>query len=169
MIDQQIHDVYGGRIRVRVVALIFDEIATEDTKKPSLLLIKSKGLYGEDHFWSPPGGGLDFGETLEQGVKREVLEETGLEIEVTKLVYVSEFVNVPLHAVEFYFVCRPIGGTLGIGNDPELTDQVMLEVAYIPVDKLSQHRIYPHFIPKELPQDLFSGFSESIRYFSAGK
>src|SRR6201984_527692 len=53
------------------------------------LLIRrgSEPLLGE---WSIPGGLLEVGETLEQGVARELAEETGLEVRVLELIEVFE-------------------------------------------------------------------------------
>ena len=53
------------------------------------LLIKRGGppLEGE---WSIPGGMLELGETLDQGVRRELAEETGIEVHVLDLIEVFE-------------------------------------------------------------------------------
>src|SRR5437764_13078675 len=53
------------------------------------LLIRrgSEPLRGE---WSIPGGSLELGETLEEGVARELLEETGLEVKVLELIEVFD-------------------------------------------------------------------------------
>ena len=53
--------------RVSVMALIYNE--------DKLLLIKEK-----DGRWSLPGGGLEVGETFENGIKREIKEELGVEV-----------------------------------------------------------------------------------------
>src|ERR1700737_5171753 len=57
------------------------------------LLIRrgSEPLLGE---WSIPGGSLELGETLEEGVARELLEETGLEVRVLELIEVFDRIYV---------------------------------------------------------------------------
>ncbi len=73
--------------------------------------------------WSLPGGGLEVGETLEQGVAREVLEETGLEVRVGPLVEVfdritrDEEARVRYHFVLVDYLCWPVGGRLQAGSD----------------------------------------------------
>ena len=57
---------------------------------PRVLLVRrgQEPLKGE---WSLPGGALELGETLQQGVVREVLEETGLEVVPGSIVEVFDF------------------------------------------------------------------------------
>lgn len=95
------------------------------------LLIRRGGppLEGE---WSIPGGMLELGETLEQGVARELAEETGLEVNVLKLIEVLERVFPALpgadgapgdaarpqyHFVILDYLCETRGGTLCAGSD----------------------------------------------------
>src|SRR5438094_7323538 len=67
--------------------------------------------------WSLPGGGLELGETLEQGVAREMLEETGLDVEVGPVIEVFDRImyddekRVRYHYVLVDYLCRPIAGT----------------------------------------------------------
>jgi 8-oxo-dGTP diphosphatase len=90
---------YGGRVRVRVGALLFDE-----PEAPSaLLLVEHAGIHGDDPFWTPAGGGIDFAEPLADALRREVAEEAGLTVEVGPLRYVLDFIRPPLHTVSFYF------------------------------------------------------------------
>ncbi len=73
--------------------------------------------------WSLPGGRLELGETLEAGLAREMLEETGLEVEVGPVVDVFDRIlldperKVRYHYVLIDYLCRPIGGALTHGSD----------------------------------------------------
>ncbi|MCM3878544.1 MAG: NUDIX hydrolase [Vicinamibacterales bacterium] len=73
--------------------------------------------------WSLPGGRLELGETLEGGLAREMLEETGLEVEVGLVVDVFDRIlldperKVRYHYVLIDYLCRPIGGSLAYGSD----------------------------------------------------
>lgn len=73
--------------------------------------------------WSLPGGTLELGESLEAGVAREMLEETGLDVEVGPVVEVFDRIlldaegRVQYHFVLVDYLCRPIGGRLQAGSD----------------------------------------------------
>jgi ADP-ribose pyrophosphatase YjhB (NUDIX family) len=77
-------------------------------------------LQGE---WSLPGGAVEPGEALAAAVRREVLEETGLVVDVGPLVDVIERVqHDEAGGIEYHFVvadykCRRLGGTLVPGSD----------------------------------------------------
>src|SRR5689334_11156978 len=73
--------------------------------------------------WSIPGGAVEIGETLEASVAREMLEETGFEVEVGPVIEVldritrDESSRVLYHFVLVDYLCRPIGGELRAGTD----------------------------------------------------
>jgi 8-oxo-dGTP diphosphatase len=73
--------------------------------------------------WSLPGGALETGETLEAGLCREVREETGLEVKVTRLFEVFERImpdetsRVEYHYVLLDYLCRATGGAAAAGDD----------------------------------------------------
>lgn len=59
--------------------------------------------------WEPPGGILELSETIEDGLKREVREETGLDVELDRLSGVYK--NMTRGIVALVFRCRVTGGT----------------------------------------------------------
>jgi len=80
----------------------------------------SEPLRGE---WSVPGGLLELGERLRDGVRREALEETGLEVETGEVldVFDSIFTD-PLGRTQYHYVlidylCRPLSGEARAGSD----------------------------------------------------
>lgn len=81
-------------------------------------------------YWSIPGGVLETGETLEEGVRREVLEETGLEVEPVGVVEIFErIIRDAAGAPEYHYVlvdyfCRPRGGTLAAASDASRAEWV---------------------------------------------
>ncbi len=104
-----------------------------------VVLIKRKyePLAGQ---WSLPGGTLELGETLEAGVAREILEETGFEVQVGRIVEVfdrillDEHQRVLYHFVLIDFLCRPIGGHMQVGSDVD-------DVALVAPNELQRYRL----------------------------
>jgi 8-oxo-dGTP diphosphatase len=58
--------------------------------------------------WEPPGGILEHGETIEDGLRREVYEETGLKVEARALTGIYQ--NMRRHIIALVFRCRALGG-----------------------------------------------------------
>lgn len=90
-------------------------IVAEDAGEPRVLLIRrgQEPLKGE---WSLPGGAVELGETLEEAIRREVLEETGLSVEPVAVVEAFDRIardeagRVRYHYVLVDFLCQVTGG-----------------------------------------------------------
>lgn len=116
-------DLFGNKVRIRTcgVYIVGD----------SILMVKHRMEHG--YFWSPPGGGVDFGESVHDCLKREVKEETGLNVQIGDFLFVSEFIRSPLHAVELFFRIDQAEGQLAVGLDPEMgRGQIIEEVRMMP-------------------------------------
>ncbi|MFC5270374.1 NUDIX domain-containing protein [Adhaeribacter terreus] len=129
---EETNKFYEGKLRVRVCGICIEN------KK--LLLACHKGLLPDRDFWAPPGGGLNYGESVQTCLKREFLEETGLEIKPGRFLFINEFLQPPLHAIELFFEVEVTGGELKQGTDPELAahEQMISEVSYKNLNELSK-------------------------------
>jgi ADP-ribose pyrophosphatase YjhB (NUDIX family) len=123
MPDPEVVHTFGNRLRLRVCGLCLDGDA--------LLLANHRGVGLLEHFWIPPGGGLHFGESAPEALRREFREETGLAVTVGDFLFVNEFIGPPLHAVELFFRVHATGGRLRTGTDPEVDRQLITEVSYL--------------------------------------
>jgi mutator protein MutT len=105
---------YPQRPVLGVGALIFNR---------GRILLVERGKEPLKGYWSLPGGVLETGETLEQGVAREVREETGLEVKPVKVFEIFERIirdaqGAPeYHYVLIDYICRVTGGTLRAADD----------------------------------------------------
>jgi len=105
------------RIMVGVGAVIEDG-------KGRILLVKhvpERGGFWQGK-WICPGGELELGETIEEGIKREVREETQLEIDLVKPLHPFDRIvrsddRVSLHVIYIDYLARLTGGQLEPGSD----------------------------------------------------
>lgn len=89
---------------------------------PRVLLVK-RGNEPLKDYWSLPGGAVEAGETLEEALLREVLEETGLIVKIIRLGDIFERImpdlagRIEYHYVLMDYVCEIAGGELQPGSD----------------------------------------------------
>lgn len=135
---------YSGRVRIRACALIL--------KNDSILLVNQNVPTQNEPIWLPPGGGVELGETITGTLLREIHEETNLRISEIRLRYIHEFIQLPFHAVEFYYIAEQFEGRLKIGYDPEMAggSQQILDVRFVPIKYISNLNVHPRFLIDEI-------------------
>lgn len=124
--DAEITKIYGKRVRIRVCGLYWSH---ED-----ILLVEHQHLH-EDSFWSPPGGGIEYGETAHAALTREWMEETGLQAGSIEFAFTCQFIKDPLHSIELFFMVKEVEGNVVTGFDPELP--IIRQVKFIGPDELA--------------------------------
>ena len=122
---KEVEKLYGQKIRVRACGICFEQ--------DKLLLVNHSGIT-PGNFWAPPGGGIEFGQTAEEALKKEFAEETGLTITCGKFLFGCEFLQHPLHAIEVFFEVATHSGILKKGNDPEL--QIIQDVRFMSTEEI---------------------------------
>jgi 8-oxo-dGTP diphosphatase len=108
--EDKIVKIYGQKVRVRVCGICWDN--------ERLLLVNHSGITSTN-FWAPPGGGIEFGQSIQETLTREFSEETGLQIKPGKFLFGCEFIHDAIHAIELFYSLDIVAGSLITGFDPE--------------------------------------------------
>lgn len=107
-------------------------------EKEEILLVQHKKA--NRYYWVLPGGRIEFGENFEACAVRELKEETNLDIEFGKVIFLSEAIapDKSRHIINIYATGKVLGGELRVGDEPILAD-----AAYKPIYELDKITLYP--------------------------
>jgi len=114
------------------------------------LLLVERAVEPSKGKWSVPGGSVEWGEPLAEALKREVREETGLEIEVEKVAGVFDLIirdevgKPQYHYVIIDFFAHPTGGKLVPGDDAA-------KARWVPIEELENYEL-SNFLKARLKQ-----------------
>ena len=116
-----------------------------------------------------PGGHLEFGETLTDCLSREFYEETGLNVEADKLLYVHESFYtmraVVTHELGFYFLVdlsSEFPPPDGQGYIPNAESHTRMRL--LPLEALADHPVVPSFLKTRLSADVRDRFRGPTRH-----
>lgn len=96
------------------------------------ILLIQRGRVPGRGLWAVPGGKIRHRESMKQAARREMLEETGLEVEVGDVVWVGEYIEDDFHLVLIDFAGTLLGGDLRPGDDAD-------DVRWVPLDDLDHY------------------------------
>ena len=80
-------------------------------------VIKRKDI---QEYYTFPGGGLEEGETTEEGTIREIKEEFGINVKIVKKLY--EMQSERFNQKEIFYLCEYVDGEFGTGDGPEFSN-----------------------------------------------
>src|SRR5581483_4149464 len=123
MTETLVSTIKSSTFRIGVYAVIFNE--------GRVLLAHRRDI----DWWNLPGGGMETGETVEEAMRREVREETGLEVEVEHLIGV--YSKPQKQEVVLTFRCHVTGGVLSATEESR-------ECRFFPPDALPENTLPKH-------------------------
>jgi nucleoside triphosphatase len=98
--------------------------------------------------YSLPGGGIEIGEPIENALKREIMEETGIEIEHFRFYQFQEQLfyydpaDVAFHSYLFFYVCSP--KDTEVCRDSEVDDDSVERPRWVDIRRLESHHFHNH-------------------------
>lgn len=131
----------SNRIAVRGIALYKDKLLCVRLKP------YTENLKRDHSFWCLPGGGLEDGETLLEAIKREMIEETGVQPIVGNLLYVHQFRQGLKEYLEFFF--HIINSRDYLNIDLADTTHGPIEIEEIGFIDVTKARVLPQFLATE--------------------
>jgi ADP-ribose pyrophosphatase YjhB (NUDIX family) len=138
--------INDGRFRYRSAAIIIEN---------GYILMAKNDI--DDYYYSV-GGAVKLHETAEEAVKREVFEETGIEYEIDRLVFIHENFfkgtgnidkDLKCHEISFYFLMKS-KGSQNLNDNSYVYDRVRERMFWLPIHKLNDYKLFPNFFKERL-------------------
>jgi len=111
--------------------------------------------------WVAPGGGVKGDESLMAAAEREVKEESGLDVRVSKLIYIEELINPECRHVKFWFTAALMGGSLDVSH-PDAVAEFITQAAWLAPPELDGKSVFPPVLAGRYWQDRAAGFPAPV-------
>lgn len=121
-----------------------------------ILVVQQK--LSDKRSWSLPGGRLERGETLSQGLIREMKEETGLDVEIVRMLYICDVASSSNTILHITFLIKRIGGEIELPSN-EFDENPIHDVKFVPVSELVKYGF-----SEKIMQVINDGFSNAGNY-----
>ncbi len=143
--------------------------------RPSTLLVKNNKIlvleseYNSGNFYLLPGGGIEDYETLQETAIRETKEETNLDVKISKLLYLQEWINKSRNKNVLYaiFLAEIMKGEETHLNDPCLEKGHIKKLVWKTVEELEQLTFFPKEALPFIKKDLQNGFKRDFIYLDS--
>jgi len=116
-----------------------------------ILLVNQK--VSPNRMWSLPGGRLEQGETLEEGIVRELFEETGLNVKVVKLLYICDKTDAIPPLLHITFMLEKVCGEIKLPTN-EFDENTIYDVKMVDIDELTNYgftELFRDIVKREFP------------------
>lgn len=146
--------------RIRAASLVVDN--------DKVLLVKHVHPRTGFTWWVPPGGGVEEWDTsIFDCARRETFEETNLTVDISKIVYIREFLDMESQKlnIEFFVLADNYHGEIGLGNinSNGLDEQYIKEVRWLSKGELQDIVVFPEILKDEFWSDRAMNFP-TVKY-----
>ncbi|MFW6288113.1 MAG: NUDIX domain-containing protein [bacterium] len=136
-------------------------------KDNKVALIKRENGLHEHLYYIYPGGGVEDGETLKEAVIREAKEETGLIVDIDRLVCEVTFRG----NKQYYFLVKIQGGEFGQGQGPEMRglypeSHGSYEAIWMDIKNLIKNPVYPECVSRIITNSIENGWPKEVLKFT---
>ena len=119
-------------------------------KGDNILVLRQYNEKRNNEYWMLPGGSLEFGETKEECVKREIKEETNLDVEIVTILFDESGTASNDYKRYITYLCTPLEDAVGlVGKETDDSRRIMELVwcSILEEDEWIHPVLEPHFHP----------------------
>ena len=124
------------------------------------LLLVNHRKNGQYDFWVPPGGKLQDTESIFDCARRETMEETGLSVELDRIIYIVEYAEPGYHFCKFFIQCKRFDGSLTLANR-EPGETFLVNARFFSRADMEGLDVRPAILRDRFWDDLEAGFPET--------